>query len=101
MKIFPALGALFSAALGFAASTQAATTPFDLQGKAGAGLLAGNQNTVVVGNPPGRGGELGSGFVFDDVTNVLSINAGWGSGNGFTDLTGNAVAGHLHGPTAS
>jgi hypothetical protein len=83
-----------------AVATQAATIPFDLQGKAGPGLLPGNQNSAVLGTP-GSGGELGSGILFNDVTNLLTINVGWGSANGFTNLTGNAAAGHLHGPTAS
>ena len=30
---------------------------------------------------------------------MLAINVGWGSANGFTDLTGPTSAGHLHGPT--
>ena len=29
-------------------------------------------------------------------TNLLSIDVGWGSGNGFTDLTGPATAAHIH-----
>ena len=75
------------------------TVLFDFAGKAGPGLIAGNQNGTVLGTP-GSGGELGAGITYDDVTNILSINAGWGSGNGFTNLTGNATAGHLHGPTS-
>jgi hypothetical protein len=94
------LPAILTVVFAFAASAQAATIPFDLQGKAGPGLLAGNQNTTVLGTP-GSGGELGSGILFNDVTNLLTINVGWGSGNGFTNLTGNANAGHIHGLTAS
>src|SRR4030095_1742784 len=30
-----------------------------------------------------------------------TMKSGWGSGKGFTDLTGNRTGGHLHGPTAS
>ena len=73
---------------------------FDLVGKAGAGLLSGNQNQPINGTP-GSGGEVGTGVVFNDQTGVLTINVAWGGGNGFTDLTGNATAGHIHGPTAS
>jgi hypothetical protein len=29
---------------------------------------------------------------------VLSIHVGWGSGNGFTDLSSTATASHIHGP---
>ena len=75
----------------------AATIQFDLMGTSGTGLLGGNQFPAVAGG--GSGGEIGAGILFNDVTLVLTINTGWGSGNGFTDLTGTATAGHLHGPT--
>lgn len=81
-------------------TVQAGVIFFDLQGKAGTGLLAGNENHTPTGSP-GSGGEMGTGISFDDVTNVLTINAGWGSANGFTDLTGVVTGAHLHGPTAS
>jgi hypothetical protein len=74
--------------------------PIDLLGKAGPGLLPGNETGTVTGSP-GSGGEIGAGITFDNVTLQLTINIGWGSGNGFTDLTGNATAGHIHGPTPS
>jgi hypothetical protein len=80
------------------ASAQAATTQFDLFGRAGGGLLAGNETGTITG---GSGGELGTGIFFDDITRILTINVGWGSGNGFTDLTGIATLGHIHGPTTS
>jgi hypothetical protein len=85
------------------ASTQAAVTEFDLFGKAGAGLLSGNENGTIVTtpNPVGSGGELGTGIFFDDATRLLTINVGWGSGNGFLNLSGNATLGHIHGPTTS
>ena len=79
---------------------QAHLISFDLVGKAGAGLLSGNQNQPINGTP-GSGGEVGSGIVFNDQTGLLTINVAWGSGNGFTNLTGNATAGHIHGPTTS
>lgn len=81
-------------------SAQAHIISFDLLGKAGAGLLSGNQNGTITGTP-GSGGEVSSGIVFNDQTGVLTINVAWGSANGFTDLSGNAFAGHIHGPTAS
>lgn len=81
-------------------SAQAHMISFDLAGKAGSGLLSGNQNGTINGTP-GSGGEVGSGIVFNDQTGVLTINVAWGSANGFTNLTGNATAGHIHGPTAS
>lgn len=82
------------------ASLSAVVIPFDLQGKAGFGLLSGNENGTINGTP-GSGGEIGAGISFDDVTRDLTINVGWGTGNGFTNLSGNATAGHIHGPTPS
>jgi len=86
--------------IGGVLSAQAHMISFDLVGKAGPGLLSGNQNGTINGTP-GSGGEVGSGIVFNDQTGVLTINVAWGSANGFTNLTGNATAGHIHGPTAS
>lgn len=82
------------------APAQAATILFSLEGSAGSGLLPGNETGILNGTP-GSGGVVGSGISFDDLTMTLSIDIGWGSGNGFTDLTGVATAGHIHGPTAS
>lgn len=76
-------------------AAQATQWSFSLAGKGGAGLLPGNENHTPTG-VTGSGGELGSGILFDDVTNVLSVHVGWGSANGFTDLTGNATAAHIH-----
>ena len=67
---------------------------------AGAGLLPGNENPTVT-NSTATGGEVGSGISFNTTTNVLTINVAWGSANGFSNLTGNATAGHIHGPTTS
>ncbi len=71
---------------------------FDFRGSVGNGLLAGNEPGAIVG---GSGGEIGTGVTFDDQTRNLTLNFGWGTGNGFANLTGNASAGHIHGPTAS
>lgn len=76
----------------------AAITNFDLIGTAGAGLLFGNEPAVASG---GTGGEIGTGITFDDVTNQLTVNVGWGSANGFTDLSSLANNSHIHGPTAN
>lgn len=76
----------------------AAIVPFNLQGKAGLGLLPGNENVVV--NNGGTGGLLGTGIQYDDVTRDLSINVGWGSGRGFVNLSGDATQMHIHGPAA-
>ena len=82
----------------FSIPSQAALIQFDLLGKAGAGLLRENEAPVV---PPtgGSGGEIGTGIVFNDQTRELAISVGWGSGNGFTDLTGDAIDGHVHAAT--
>lgn len=77
----------------------AAVLQFDLLGKGGSGLLTTNENGSVTGG--GSGGEIGGGISYDDVANNLTINVGWGSGNGFADLTGAANGSHIHGPTAS
>ena len=82
----------------FATSASAAIINVDIDGKAGVGLLPGNENHVV--NTGGTGGETGAGITFDDVSKQLTLNFGWGSGNGFTDLSVNASAGHIHGITA-
>jgi hypothetical protein len=71
-----------------------------LEGRAGAGLLGGNEAPTAVSGG-GTGGEVSTGITFNTATNDLTILIGWGSGNGFTDLTGSATVGHIHGPTAS
>ena len=71
---------------------------FDLTGVAGADLLPGNEPGSIVG---GTGGEIGNGIVFDTVTSNLNIHVGWGSANGFTDLSSSANNSHIHGPTAN
>lgn len=73
---------------------QAEIVLFDLQGNSGFGLLGGNENPEVFGG--GSGGEIGGGISFDDISKMLTINLGWGSVNGFTDLTGIATAMHIH-----
>jgi hypothetical protein len=79
-------------------TARAQITAFDLMGNGGTGLLGSNEApTPVVGG--GSGGEIGAGITFNAATNVLTVNVGWGSGNGFTNLTGNATIAHIHGPT--
>ena len=86
-------------------SAQGATVAFDLFGKAGQGLLSANENPPggTLNGTPGNGGELGTGILFDDVTRVLTINVGWGTGNSasFANLSGSATVGHIHGVTPS
>lgn len=63
-------------------------------------MLATNENHIAAGTP-GSGGLVGGGIFFDTVFKTLTINVAWGSANGFADLTGDASAGHIHGPTTS
>lgn len=93
---------LLSICLVLAASSasNAATVFFDLAGRSGAGLLPTNENPNSASGTA-TGGELLGGITFDDVTSVLSINVGWGSANGFSDLTGSATVAHIHGATAN
>lgn len=101
MKTIRILAAVLSASAVFALSADADIIQFDLQGVAGFGLLTGNEQPTQPSSG-GEGGEIGSGIFFDTTSNVLTINIGWGTGNGFaTDLTGNASAGHIHNATAS
>lgn len=82
----------------------AAIINFDVLGKGGSGLLPTNEvpSFPLVGNE-GTGGEIGSGLTYDTDTNRLNINIGWGSAQGFTDLSSNVginsdgfPIGHIH-----
>lgn len=86
------------AALALAASAQAVIVNFDFIGTAGAGLLPGNEPGAIVG---GTGGEIGAGVFYDDVTKFLTLNVGWGSAQGFADLSSASNNSHIHGPTAA
>ncbi len=81
-------------------SVSAAIIPFDLRGTGGTGLLGTNENPS---NASGAtGGEVGAGVSFNDVSKVLTLNIGWGTANGFANLTGVATGFHIHNPgTAS
>lgn len=77
----------------------AAIIAFDLVGVAGSGLLPGNEPGSITG---GTGGEIGAGITYDDVANLLTVsNIGWGSSQGFTNLSSLANNSHIHGPTAN
>ena len=84
--------------LAFLLNANASVIPFDLQGRSGIGMRFDNENPGVTG---GTGGEVGTGIIYDNVSKILTLNIGWGSGKGFTDLTGTVTAAHIHGPTAS
>ena len=79
--------------------SSATVIPFSVGGNAGSGLLPGNENQPTQSS--GSGGELGTGIFFDDVTNILTIDFGWGTDFGFEALTGSATVGHIHGPADS
>jgi hypothetical protein len=85
-------------ALGMVIQSHAAIVQFDLAGRAGFGLLTANEPGNLTG---GTGGEIGKGITFDDVTRLLIVHVGWGSGNGFSNLTGNINNQHIHGPVSS
>ncbi len=91
--VFTAIAACALAPAGWAKIIQ-----FDLRGTAGVGLLPGNETPAVSG---GAGGEIGAGISYNDVTRVLTLNVGWGSSQGFVNLSGTATASHIHGPTAA
>jgi len=76
-------------------ASQAAVLQIDLLGKAGPGLISGNETNPITGSP-GTGGEFLGGITFDNVSNLLTVNVAWGSTNGFTNLSGTASAGHIH-----
>lgn len=81
-----------------AVQSQAAFIQYDLVGSAVPGLSFANEPAVAFG---GTGGEIGAGIFLDDQTNILTLNVGWGSSQGFTDLSSVANNSHIHGPTAS
>ena len=89
--------ALFIIALSLAATFQvkAALIPFDLLGRSGSGMRFNNENPASASGS-GTGGENGAGITYDNVSKLLTINVGWGSGKGFTDLTGAVTAAHIH-----
>ena len=70
------------------------TIQFDLAGRSGAGMRFDNENPSSASSA--TGGKVGAGISLNDVTGVLTINVGWGSGNGFSNLTGIVTAGHIH-----
>jgi hypothetical protein len=55
-------------------------------------------NEVIFTPSMGSGNEIGMGITFDTNTLMLTLNLGYGSAGGFTDLTGPAFSWLLHGP---
>ncbi len=96
-KLFLLVGLLAMAALPTRVS--ATIIQFDIKGKGGTGMLGTNENPA---NASGAsGGEVGAGVFFDDVTKGLTLNVGWGTANGFTNLTGAASGFHIHNPNTA
>ena len=91
--LVPAVAALVAAG-SQVPSASAAVIQFDLIGRSGPGMRWDNENPS--SNSTATGGEIGAGIFFDDITNILTVNVGWGSGNGFTDLTGPVTVAHIH-----
>jgi|GEM_PF-771079 len=97
--MFKTILSLTSLALA-AASAHGAILNLDLKGAGGWGLLPTNEVPATTG---GTGGEIGDGIFYDTDTQILTLNFGWGSDYGFTDLSSeinNDVGGglHIHGP---
>jgi hypothetical protein len=55
-------------------------------------------NEVLPNPSTGSGNEIGRGISFDTTTRLLTLNVGYGSAEGFTDLTGSAFSWLLQGP---
>jgi hypothetical protein len=88
--------ALFTALIFTCSPLAADQVEFQLTGNAGNGLLPGNVTPPTAST--GSGGIL-TNILFDLDTSLLYIDIGWGSENGFSDLTGEITMLHLHGPT--
>lgn len=81
-------------------ASQAVIWNFDLSpaGTDHAVGLSSSNEVPVVTNSVGSGNEIGSGITFDTSTLTLSLSVGYGSAFGFSNLTGPAIAMHIHGP---
>ena len=55
-------------------------------------------NEVIPGPSSGSGGEISRGILFDTSAELLALNIGYGSAEGFSDLSGPAFSWMLHGP---
>jgi hypothetical protein len=81
-------------------SAQAAQIRFALSppgSDLGVGLSPSNEVPAVT-NSTGSGNIVGPGIVFDTDTSILHLSVGYGSAEGFTDLTGVPFAMHIHSP---
>src|SRR5436305_2059281 len=86
--------------LGSLYASQAVIWNFDLSpaGTDRAVGLSSSNEVPVVTNSIGSGNEIGTGITFDTSNLTLTLSIGYGSAFGFTNLTGPAVAMHIHGP---
>ena len=89
--------------LSSAALTQAAVIRFDLSpaGTDDAVGLSPTNQVPAVTNSTGSGNVVSGGISFDTASSRLTFAIGYGSAAGFTDLTGPAIAMHIHGPTGA
>lgn len=80
-----------------ASNAQAVVIFLNLTGTAGAGLLPGNESPSILTG--GSGGEIANtaGITYDTDTNVLDLtNVGWGSSQGFNDMSSSVNNQHIH-----
>lgn len=91
---------LIITALSFHVAAQAVILNFDLSptGTDNAVGLSPLNEVPAVTNSTGSGNEIGTGITFDTDTLILTLNIGYGSAFGFSDLTGPATGLHIHGP---
>src|ERR1041385_4973763 len=94
-KILLGLGVLLSAVVGWSAIVNFDLSPPGTD--SGVGLSPLNE-TPPPTNSLGSGNEIGAGITFDTDTLTLNLSLGYGSAFGFSNLTGPAIAAHIHGP---
>ena len=81
---------------------KAAIIEFDISPPGtGSGVGLHPANEVIPGPSSGSGNETGQGIFFDTDTGLLALTVGYGSAQGFKDLTGPAFAWLLHGPSTA
>jgi hypothetical protein len=94
---------VLSLGLAVSFSAQAALVKFQLSPPGtdtAVGLSPSNQVPAATSST-GSGGEISAGIIFDTDANFLQVAVGYGSAAGFTDLTGPAIAMHIHGPAGA
>src|ERR1051325_6528169 len=94
-KSLVGLGVVLSAAIGWSAIVNFDLSPAGTD--SGIGLSPLNE-TPPATNSLGSGNEIGTGITFDTDTLTLNLSLAYGSAFGFSNLTGPAIAAHIHGP---